>query len=67
MAEGNNNKVGLERLVKAYIAAFRIPENLDHYAPEDFEKAQREFIRHCLQQGRVAGWTDRDHAKPQEQ
>jgi hypothetical protein len=51
MTDGNSIKPGIERLVAAYVDAFRIPENLNHYAPDDFESAQRRFVRFCLQNG----------------
>jgi hypothetical protein len=51
MMEGGSDKPGIERLIATYSAAFQIPENTNHYAPEDFEKAQRQFIRYCLQYG----------------
>jgi hypothetical protein len=49
MIEGKAH--GIHRLVAAYADAFRIPENIDHYAPHDFAKAQRQFVRFCLQHG----------------
>ena len=53
MMEGSSAKPGIERLVATYIDAFQIPENLNHYAPDDFEKAQRQFVRFCLQHGHL--------------
>ena len=53
MTDGGSAKRGIERLVAAYIDAFQIPENLNHYAPDDFEKAQRQFVRFCLQHGHL--------------
>jgi len=53
MTDGNHIKPGIERLVAAYVDAFQIPENLNHYAPDDFESAQRRFVRFCLQNGRT--------------
>jgi hypothetical protein len=47
----HGSKHGIERLVSVYVDAFQIPENLEHYAPEDFEKAQRRYVRFCLQHG----------------
>ena len=51
MTAGSSRNHGIEKLVEAYIAAFQIPENLNHYAPDDFEKAQRRFVRFCLRKG----------------
>ena len=67
MTAGNSPNHGIERLVEAYITAFQIPENLNHYAPEDFEKAQRRFVRFCLQRGCIERSQERGHAKRQKQ
>ena len=45
------NKPGIKRLIDKYVSEFRIPENLEHYSPEDFEKAERRFVKFCLNQG----------------
>ena len=63
MTEGRSAKPGIERLVAAYVDAFQIPENLDHYAPDDFEKAQRQFVRLCLQHGHLLQGRKRPRAR----
>jgi hypothetical protein len=61
MTQGSPLNPGIERLIAAYVNAFRIPENLNHYAPDDFEKAQRQFVRFCLRQGHVFQVRDGSH------
>jgi hypothetical protein len=51
MAHGRKDELGIRRLIKKYINGFRIPENLNHYSHKDFEKAQKQFVKHCLKQG----------------
>lgn len=46
-----STKPGIERLVETCVNAFQIPENIEHYTPRDFERAQRQFVRFCLQVG----------------
>ncbi|MGA6926804.1 MAG: hypothetical protein WBY88_14040 [Desulfosarcina sp.] len=46
-----NAEQGIERLVKRYADAFQIPENVEHYSPDDFTRARRQFVRFCLEQG----------------
>ncbi|MFP4029958.1 MAG: hypothetical protein ACLFRG_11250 [Desulfococcaceae bacterium] len=40
--------IGLRRLIRRYRNEFRNPENLNHYAEEDFREAERKYIRFCL-------------------
>lgn len=42
---------GMDRLVEKYRRQFRIPENLDHYSEDDFQQAEREYLRYCLGRG----------------
>lgn len=63
MTETGSAKPGIERLVAAYVDAFQIPENLNHYAADDFEKAQRQFVRFCLQRGDLFRGRKRHHEK----
>ena len=50
--DGNTDNLGLKRLIKRYRREFRIPENIDHYAPADFRAAERKFIKYALKTGR---------------
>lgn len=40
--------IGLRRLIRRCRNEFRNPENLNHYAEEDFREAERKYIRFCL-------------------
>ena len=44
---------GIRRLIRKYVNQFRIPENLDHYAPEDLARAEKQFVKLCLREGRL--------------
>jgi hypothetical protein len=47
-------KSGKERLLEYHRKLFRIPENLNHYSPEDYELAERKFLK-CLVLGHGSG------------
>ncbi len=51
MSKEANFNTGLELLIKKYRAKFRISENLNHYSPEDFKKAEKKFLKYVLGQG----------------
>ncbi|MGA9535781.1 MAG: hypothetical protein WBR24_07715 [Desulfobacterales bacterium] len=42
---------GIKQLVQKYKREFRIPENLNHYAVEDYRAAEKQFVRFCLKNG----------------
>ncbi len=42
---------GIQRIVNRYKALFRIPENLNFYAPEDLLNAERKFLKFALMNG----------------
>ncbi len=44
---------GIRKLVALYRKQFRIPENLNHYSPEDLLAAERKFIKFSLQDGNL--------------
>lgn len=46
---------GVRRLIQNIVRGFRIPENLNHYSPEDYVNAERQYIKYCLRQGAPAG------------
>ena len=48
MAKSSTPSVGLEALIAYYKDVFRIPENLNHYSPEDYKLAERRFLKHVL-------------------
>jgi hypothetical protein len=39
---------GIELLIEKYRAAFRIPENLNHYSEADYKIAERKFVKYLL-------------------
>ena len=45
---------GIKQLVQKYKQEFRIPENLNHYAVEDYRAAEKQFVRFCLKNGCVS-------------
>ncbi len=51
MRDEFGKNTGVSRLYRRYQRAFRIPENLDYYSPEDFKRAQRKFIKLGLTRG----------------
>lgn len=63
MTDGNCIRPGIEQLVTVYVEAFQIPENFNHYAPDDFERAQRRFVRFCLQNGHPLQVQERSNEK----
>jgi hypothetical protein len=40
-------KSGKERLLEYHRKLFRTPENLNHYSPEDYELAEKKFLK-CI-------------------
>ena len=48
MAKASKSDVGLKALIAYYKDVFRIPENLNHYRPEDYKIAERKFLKHVL-------------------
>ena len=46
-------KAGLELLVERYKKVFQIPENLNYYSEEDYQKAERKFLKYALDTGKV--------------
>ena len=44
---------GIKSLVEKYKMAFRILENILYYSKEDYEFAEKKFIRHALTKGRL--------------
>ena len=42
---------GIDRLVEKYRRQFRIPENCDYYSEDDYQLAERKYLRFCLKRG----------------
>ena len=43
---------GLKALIKRYRRKFRVKENLNHYSEEDFQKAEKKYLKFCLTTGK---------------
>jgi hypothetical protein len=46
---------GAKRLVNKFKNKFRIPENLNHYSKEDYQRAEKQYLRFCLTTGMCEG------------
>jgi hypothetical protein len=46
-----NSTIGIELLIERYKKNFRIPENLNHYFEEDFQEAEKKFVKYCIVNG----------------
>jgi len=46
-----DNRNGLECLLDRFRNSFRIPENLNHYSKEDFQLAEKKYIKYCINYG----------------
>jgi len=44
---------GLKMLLAKYQQIFRIPENLNHYSEEDYQIAEKKFIKFALYEGNI--------------
>jgi hypothetical protein len=39
---------GIKRLIAKYRGDFRRPENIEHYDPADYRRAERKYVQFCL-------------------
>jgi hypothetical protein len=51
MGNSMKNTSGISLLIEEYRKRFRIPENLDHYSDEDFQEAEKKYIKYRLFHG----------------
>ena len=42
------DSLGILTLMEIYQSRFKVPENLNHYSPEDYKIAERAFLIWCL-------------------
>ena len=42
---------GAKLLVNKFKNKFRIPENINHYSKEDYQQAEKKYLRFCLTTG----------------
>lgn len=47
-----HGNIGIKRMIQKYRKAFRVRENLEFYAEEDFIVAERKFLKYALLQGK---------------
>ena len=43
--------IGTKLLVKKFRNNFRIPENINYYSKEDYQRAEKKYLRFCLTTG----------------
>jgi hypothetical protein len=48
MSNGNGTTPGIELLLEKCRNEFRLPENTDYYAADDYKEAERKFVKFCL-------------------
>ena len=53
MYREKNESSGIQKLIQACKAAFRIPENIDYYSDEDYKIAERKFIKITCMEGTI--------------
>ena len=51
MANTLDRTSGIKLLIQNLKKEFRVPENLEHYAEEDFQEAEKKYLKFCLQNG----------------
>jgi transcription elongation factor Elf1 len=48
MSQDRKNNRGIKLLVKNYKNRFRCPENINFYSAADFKKAEKKYVKFCL-------------------
>lgn len=48
-----SKKRGIKLILERYRNTFRIPENLNHYAPDDLKMAERKFLKYVMRMGQM--------------
>ena len=51
MDKKSRQTTGAKLLVKRYRETFRIPENLNYYSKEDYQRAEKKYLKFCLTTG----------------
>ena len=52
MGEDTSKTTGIKLLIKEYKDQFNIPENQNYYSQGDYQKAEKRYVKYCLQNGR---------------
>ena len=53
MKKDSNEKPGIQLLLDKYKQMFRIPENLNFYSEEDYQAAEKAFLKYAIFGGSV--------------
>ena len=53
MEESAHGNAGIKQMVNMYRKMFRVRENLEFYSEEDFNAAERKFLKFALLQGEL--------------
>lgn len=48
MEEQTNRNLGLKRMIKQCRSSFQQRENLNYYDADDYQSAERKFVKYCL-------------------
>ncbi|UCF92330.1 MAG: hypothetical protein JSW39_29370 [Desulfobacterales bacterium] len=51
MNDNSKEKTGIQLLIEESKKKFRISENLDYYSKEDYQIAERKFLKFCILNG----------------
>ncbi len=51
MMENLDKNTGIKLLIREFKRRFRIPENLNYYSEENYQDAEKQFVRFCLHEG----------------
>ncbi len=51
MKNNQNRDKGLKKIIDKYKKAFHIPENIYYYSKEDYNRAERKFIKFAIHHG----------------
>ena len=51
MTARRSDMEGIEQLIRKYRQALRLPENVKYYSLEDYQAAEKQFVKFCLENG----------------
>jgi len=51
MERNANRTTAIKSLIRKYKNQFNIPENLNYYSEMDYQKAEKRYVKYCLQKG----------------
>ena len=47
-------ETGLRRMIRKGRQRFQIPENTNHYSPENYKQAEKKYIKWCVLEGKCS-------------